>query len=183
MFRYEMEMTPIVAEFLERQGCIVRAEMLALGNCDLVGCVFDPEAVQRRVAARRKTPIVGVAWERMGAKPDWMPIYSRLIAVELKLQCASDVIWQARQHSYWKGVESYIAMPQDCALRAKTKAIAAGVGVIAVRDHHCTVIAEPAPATDRLIDDSCDADRIAEVFWRYHRKEYVNCEFRIPQRR
>ncbi len=168
-FRFEKDMTAIVSGFLRSLGCVVIEESALLNNCDVTGCVFNDAAVRERIGRRQKTPLSPreLHLMRMDKKPwpEWMPIYDRIIAVELKLTRMAEVIDQAYLDAYCV-TDSYIAMPRDYAVKAVEKANTAKVGVIAV-DEGCEVILEPAHHKHRNAHD------LAENFWRCRRKEYL----------
>jgi hypothetical protein len=170
-FKLEKEMTPIVRKWLEDQGYIVRPEMVTVNNCDLVGCKFDMDNVRLRVKQRQKTPLSSAALSVIERDPDtrrpeWMPLASHIIAVELKLSRIREVVDQALWHTY-HAHQSYIAMPLKNAERAMEKEKVGRVGVLGVTPQGVQLLHRAAENNIR----GSYSDRIAEVFWRYHRNE------------
>lgn len=181
-FQLEKDMTPIVRKWLEDQGYIVRPEMVTANNCDLMGCMFNMDNVRLRIKMREKTPLTAQfynPWKRdrsavLGIvhRPieprEWMPLASHIIAVELKLSRIAAVINQAKSHKRYAR-SSYIAMPLDTARHAIGMAQRYGVGVLGVTPQGVEMLCQAAD--NKIKNDNWGSETIAEVFWRYHRKE------------
>lgn len=169
-FKLEKEMTPIVHEWLEYRGYIVRPEMVSANNCDLMGCRINQIHALWRINHHQKTPLTCrqmAAMEDDGETKPWMPLASKIVAVELKLSRMSEVVEQAKWHRNYS-TQSFIAMPERMAERAISKAKSWGIGVLAVKKDSVAVFYD-APINH--IEDKWFYHTIAEVFWRYHRNE------------
>lgn len=98
----------------------------------------------------------------------WIPLYKRIVAVELKLNRIKDVLLQAKSNTSF-ATESYAAFPLEVADRiSKSNRIREfiddGVGIISVTSNQCEMILKASPK-------SLDADNnmrfyCAEHFWR-----------------
>jgi len=221
-FRLEKDMTPIVEQWMLDQGLHVKREFSApWAIVDLVGCEFDRENAERRLAHGPRKPIgpqfrvallLAMTGEPRGwtraelmAKlnrckqaplgrdlatlgrdgfarkdadgtyhrcVDWLPISHRIVAVELKLRRASEVVRQAAAHHGFAHC-SWIAMPIREARRLAEAPLARrpaqwrpGLGILGVR-HNSVVVLEIA----RYEVPVCPATsaHTAERFWRTHR--------------
>lgn len=75
----------------------------------------------------------------------WVPLHSRFVAIELKLQRIEEAMLQASSNLGF-AQESFVALPRDLALRVKLKPsrweefIKQGVGVIGVHRDSCQVL-------------------------------------------
>ena len=179
VFKLEKDMTPIVRKWMEDIGYLVRAEMGSANICDIIGCFFDMTNVAKRIALKEKTPLTWRYFDPVVEDPKsllgftsvkpvrrpWMPLHKSIVAVELKLSRISDVVSQAKVHNHYVH-QSYIAMPMAVAERALDRAV--DVGVLGVYESGVTIL-KAAPSSEPK--DEWYAHKIAEVFWRYHRKE------------
>lgn len=101
----------------------------------------------------------------------WAPMYSRLVAVELKLSRLSEVLQQARANRAFVP-ESFVALPSDVARRAMKSSFAdelarEGIGLLAVSEKSCRTLLDAEP-TSGWLDDSLELWAV-EYFWRSYR--------------
>ena len=107
----------------------------------------------------------------------WDPMYSRLIAIELKLHRISDVIAQAESNRGFVP-ESYIALPQDLAERNLkkdtfvTRLNNAGIGLIAVTPTSSEVLLQPRHLPNHTYIYVNHEMWTTEYFWRKHRGKH-----------
>lgn len=104
----------------------------------------------------------------------WAPMYSRLAAVELKLNRLSDVFEQARANRAF-APESFVALPSDVAKRAVDSSFidelaSEGIGLLAVSQKTCRVLLEANCAADSI--DSALELWAVEYFWRNYRGKH-----------
>jgi len=97
----------------------------------------------------------------------WVPLHSRIVAVELKLSRTSEVLGQAASHRAFAS-ESYVAMPSKIADRAAETRFAefdaSGVGILAVTRSACKVLLRPS-ASGVPVQPTLQAHCV-ERFWR-----------------
>jgi len=103
----------------------------------------------------------------------WMPLYDRMVAVELKLNRINEVLYQAVSNS---GIftESHIGLPKDTALRLaaskrRSNLEKNGIGLLAVDKYSCEVLIPPGHT--HIKPDSVLQAHTAESFWRLYLKE------------
>ena len=98
----------------------------------------------------------------------WMPLYRRLIAIELKLSRIEEAMWQARMHLGFTS-ESYVGLPTEQAERTMRSRAGRerferdGIGLLAVGRAECKVLIRPGKRTD-LIDPAAQL-HVIERFW------------------
>ena len=166
MFQLESEMRPAVEAWLQSRVQYIQHEAWCLTPiCDLLGFSFRAEAVQQRIQMRQRTPLPMHMW---GETRPWMPLYEKVVAVEMKLSKMAKVLFQAQMH-YREVTESWVAMPEPFASRIVAKCREPGIGVLAVGET-CDVLL-PARVHDPD-SPSWNHHRIAETFWRKHGKAF-----------
>lgn len=104
----------------------------------------------------------------------WAPLYSRLVAIELKLNRLSDVINQARANQAIVP-ESYIALPADVAEQNFQKEFRSlleneGLGLLAVTEDSCNMLLR-ARQTSGLMFTALEL-WVVENFWRIYRGKH-----------
>lgn len=163
-FEFERDMRPIVASWLSAQVEYVQFESWAMNpTCDLLGFSFRPDAVQHRIQMRQRTPLSMKQW---GQIRPWMPLYAKIVAVEMKLAKMSEVLFQAQCH-YPEVTESWVAMPEPYASRIAPRCEGQGIGVLSVGGRCEVVLAAKVHSPS---NHNWNDHRIAEVFWRKYGK-------------
>lgn len=104
----------------------------------------------------------------------WAPMYSRLVAVELKLHRLTEVLEQARANRALVP-ESFIALPSDVARRAARSSFAdelarEGVGLLSVSKASCRTLLD-ANSSSNWLDASLEL-WVVEHFWRTYRGKH-----------
>ena len=113
--KLERDMTPIVREWLEGEGFLVKREMFCAFNCDLTGLhPLDGQWPERR---RDFLALPATAFA--------------LVAVELKKRDVGAVIQQAAGNRGWADL-SYVAMPVGTAPTAEVRCRELGLGLVRV---------------------------------------------------
>lgn len=96
----------------------------------------------------------------------WLPLHRRLVAVEMKLDRVAEALAQA-QSNLGFATESYVALPSPVCGRLRASGAlaefrAAGIGLLAVSDAGCRVLAR----AERNVPSMAFAQaRCAETFW------------------
>jgi len=103
----------------------------------------------------------------------WVPLWNRLIAVELKLKRIEEAMSQARNNMIF-AAESYVALPCELARKVAAKpekwpTLLEGVGLIAVSKKSCKVL-KPASVNASLLDPIVQF-YVVEKFWSTHSKD------------
>jgi hypothetical protein len=98
----------------------------------------------------------------------WMPLFNKIIAIELKLNRINDAIFQA-SNNLKMATESYVALPHSVANRVNTSPkishfINNGIGLIAVYPYKCEVLLKPHANIDNI--DTAIQSLITERFWK-----------------
>lgn len=110
-----------------------------------------------------ETPRVNVFQKLNG----WMPLHERIVAVELKLSRAAEVLAQARNHTDF-ATEVYVALPAEAAKRLSqrfdnSEKAGTDVGIIAVSREGCRVV-RPSPRIDETEVPALQA-HLVDRFW------------------
>lgn len=146
----ERDLRPIVDRWCFDQGMFTAHEMCVCASamCDVVGLRFS-----QRVSRKR-------------------PQLEFIVAIELKLDDVSGVIYQARRNSHFAH-QSYAAMPEERVSRMKPGTLQVfelnGVGLMSVSDTGVQIVV--AAPTRAAIDERC-FDRISRNGWRHCRDQF-----------
>lgn len=97
----------------------------------------------------------------------WWPMFSRIVAVELKLSRIAEAFYQARLRKAFV-TESYVGLPLDVAERlydgdSLAEFVEAGIGLVGIGRSDCRVVLEARVSKPR---DGILASRCAEEIWR-----------------
>jgi len=121
----------------------------------------------------RKKFVVSIRKSHFQKLNGWMPLHDRFVAVELKLNRISEVLYQAVSNT---GIfdESYVGLPRDTAFRAAESRRRHdfeeyGIGLLAVDKNSCEILIQPGPS--KIKPDSILQAHTAESFWRLYLKE------------
>lgn len=124
------------------------------------------EEVGRLVADRF---VVRSSTGRLMRVNGWMPLHSRLVAVEMKLSRVEEALRQARANLGF-AQESYVAFPSEVARRVASNITRwsehfdAGIGLLAITPKRCHVLVSARRRKD-LADDAIQLYCV-EKFWR-----------------
>ena len=110
--------------------------------------LWDEDEIQSELDALVRTGFAGRDRDSYYRMNGWAPMYTDVVAIELKLHRISDAIAQAQAH---KGLAtaSFVALPMDRAVRSAASHIAAkfkdaGVGLLGVSRNACELVLRPA---------------------------------------
>ena len=157
-YALEREMTPAVEEWLRSQGMVVRREVwMPYGVCDLVGCQFDEENLQRRRATGYRARSSHQSWRDIEKGQSWLPLHKRLVFVELKLERRGEVWRQAMRFQGYG--EVWVAMPYPaCDYRPLDEERYAPVGVLRVDGG----VSVERKAAENVVTRNCQTLRIVD---------------------
>ncbi len=159
-FDLEEQMRPVVRSHLNDAGYTVWDEA-PMGNgryADLAGARLSEERCRDRLENGRKTPIGSIDRCRewildppYGRVPDWYPLSSGTVAVELKLKDWKRALQQASRYAGYVQ-QSFVAMPEDRMHWVMEERMGDGfldewsfpeVGLMAVSEEEVTTIRSP----------------------------------------
>ena len=165
MFACERDMRPPVDEWLRsRVEHVIYEAWCVTPVADLLGFSFRAPAVAQRIALRQATVMKHDDIDPEHHRRPWMPLYSQVVAVEMKLTRMAEVVFQARTH-YPHVTESWIAMPRPYARRVAERVDGTGIGVLEVTPGACADIL----AAKWRDPGGWKIARVAERFWRDYR--------------
>ncbi len=149
----------------------VRLETLAHRFAPYIGPDRIEQTLNRLAATNHVRVTRTGAFQKVNG---WAPMYSRLVAVELKLNRLTEVLEQARANRALVP-ESFVALPSDLASRAMRSAFASeldheGVGLLAVSRTSCRVLLDANPRSHWL-DHRLEL-WVVEHFWRIYRGKH-----------